>query len=257
MALPLITDNLDAVPEAQRGLYVEADGKFRLDVDGIEDTTALKTALERQKEAARDAKRLAADLAKKYEGIDPEKVRAMYSKMEGDAEAKLIAEGKIDEVVNLRTEKLRTDLQRQVEEAGSKVTAAETRAAQFSQRVLDNHIMAAAAKIGIHQHAIEDALFRGRNMFSLSEDGSAVQLGVDGKPIYGKDGKTLFSPLEWLEGSKEWAPHWHPAGSSGGGASGNGNGQSGQKTITRAQYEAMSPEAQKKAVTVDKVKITD
>ena len=36
---------LDAVPEAQRGFYKAVDGAFRLDVDGLEDTAGLKTAL--------------------------------------------------------------------------------------------------------------------------------------------------------------------------------------------------------------------
>lgn len=250
MALNLVVDTLDAVSEAQRGLYVEKDGKFRLDVDGLPDTDGLKSALEKERTAAKDAKRLAADMAKRYEGIDPDKVRGMLSKFEGDQEAKLIAEGKIDEVVNLRTEKLRNELSSQLETTNSRVKA-------LSQKALDNHILSAAAKVGIHKDAIEDALLRGRNMFALAEDGSAVQRGPDGNPVLGKDGKTPFGPMEWLESSKEFAPHWHLNGSSGSGAGGSGNGQSGQKTITRAQYDSMNPEARHKALVTDKVKIID
>lgn len=41
MPLPLVTDSLDAIPEAARGAYAEKDGKFHLDAV-IEDTSGLK-----------------------------------------------------------------------------------------------------------------------------------------------------------------------------------------------------------------------
>jgi len=44
--------------------------------------------------------------------------------------------------------------------------------------------------------------------------------------VLGKDGKTPFSPAEWIESMTEIAPHWFPASSSGGGASGSGSGTS-------------------------------
>jgi hypothetical protein len=49
MALALSVDKLDSVPEALRALYTEKDGKFRLDVEGIEDTTGLKSALDKER----------------------------------------------------------------------------------------------------------------------------------------------------------------------------------------------------------------
>lgn len=226
-ALPLTVEKLDAVPEAQRSLYVEKDGKFHLDVDGLEDTTGLKTALQKERDAAKEAKRLAKEIEERYSGIDPAKVREMMSKLENDGEAALIAAGKIDEVIAKRTEKFKAESQRLINEAMDKAKAAEARTKKFEQRVLDNHIRQAAAKAGIHSHAIEDALFRARSMFSLTDDGDAIQLGQDGTPVIGKDGKTPFSPSEWLEGMKESAPHWFPAGSSGGGAGGNKGGSGG------------------------------
>ena len=106
--------------------------------------------------------------------------------------------------------------------------AASKRAQAFQGRVLDDAIRAAAAKAGLHQHAIDDALFRARSMFSLDETGNAVQLGDDGRPVLGKDGKSPFAPLEWLEGMKDKAPHWFPSTASGGGAGGGGAGGGSQ-----------------------------
>ena len=45
MALPLVADTIDAVPEAFRGEYAEKDGKFHLSVDGLEKTYVPRSAL--------------------------------------------------------------------------------------------------------------------------------------------------------------------------------------------------------------------
>lgn len=227
MPLALVVEKIEDVAEALRSNYVAKDGKFHLDVTGIEDTTGLKTALAAERQAVKDAKKAAKDLQDQFAGIDPVAVREMMKRLEGDGEAALIAAGKVDEVVAKRTEKLQKDLQKKVEEALTAQKAADARAKKFEQRVLDNHIRMAAASAGLHTHAIEDALFRARSMFSLNEDGEAIQLGSDGTPVLGKDGKTPFSPKEWLESMKETAPHWYPAGSSGSGAGGGGKGTKG------------------------------
>lgn len=60
MALKLIVDTLDSVPEALHGEYTEGDdGKFKLNVEGLEDTGALKRALEHERTARKEAKTLA------------------------------------------------------------------------------------------------------------------------------------------------------------------------------------------------------
>lgn len=254
-AVPLTVDSIDKVPEAQRSLYVEKDGKFVLDVDGLEDTSGLKNALAAEREAVKKAKRESAEALKRYEGIDPDKVRTIMQRLDTDEEAALVAAGKIDEVISKRTEKLRLSLQQQVEEANKAVQAANGRADKFSQRVLDNHIRSAALKAGLHQHAIDDALFRARSMFSLTEDGEAVQLGSDGAPILGKDGKSPFTPVEWLESMKESAPHWFPAGAGGGGGGGGGRNAGSGNTISRAKFNALS--AAEKATIAKTHTITD
>jgi hypothetical protein len=256
MALELVVEKLESVAEEVRGLYVEKDGKFHLDVTGIEDNSGLKSALQKERDAAKTATKTLKEFQERFAGIDPDKVKAMLGKIDNDEEAALIAAGKIDEVVNKRSEKLRADLQRKVDEAAQHTQAAMDRASKFSQRVLDNHIRAAATKAGLHAHAVEDALFRARAMFSLDDNGDPIQMDSSGHPVLGKDGKTPFSPLEWLESMKETAPHWFPAGGSGSGAGGSGSGAgSAGKTITRAAFDALSPA--EKVSTVKTHTITD
>jgi hypothetical protein len=157
---------------------------------------------------------------KAFEGIDPVKTRELLARFENDDEAKLIAEGKISEVIARRTEKKDAETERLIREAKAEAESANKRALAFQGRVLDDAIRSAAAAAGLHKHAIDDALFRGRSMFTLDENGKAVQLNSDGEAVLGKDGKTAFSPTEWLDSMKETAPHWFPASASGGGASG-------------------------------------
>ncbi len=252
-ALSLTVDDIATVPEAQRSLYVEKDGKHHLDVTGIEDTSGLKSALQKEREANKEAKRLQKEIEARYEGIDPDKVKSMMAKFENDDEAKLIAAGKIDEVVTKRTEKLRIELQKQVDAAKGETKAAADRAGKFSQRVLDNHIRAAAIKAGLHAHAVEDALFRARILFSLDDAGEAVQIDNEGRPVLGKDGKTPFTPVEWLENMKETAPHWFPASGSGGGAGGGSKDAGGVKTINREKFNQLNPAEKAKILKTHKL----
>lgn len=57
MALKLSVDSLDGIDEAIRPLYAEKDGKFVLQVDGVEDTGGLKTALKAERKRADDAEK--------------------------------------------------------------------------------------------------------------------------------------------------------------------------------------------------------
>lgn len=59
MALKLTLDSLDGLDEGTKGLYAEKDGKYRLDVEGIEDTSGLKSALEKERTARRELEKRA------------------------------------------------------------------------------------------------------------------------------------------------------------------------------------------------------
>jgi hypothetical protein len=164
------------------------------------------------------------DKLKTFDGIDPVAVRNILKRFSDDEEAALIAKGEIDKVLERRTERMREEMGRKLTEAETKALAAETRSKAYEGRVLDDAVRAALAKAGLHPHAVDDALLHARIMFSLDDKGNAVALGEDGKPVLGKDGKTAFSPTEWIEGMREKKPHWFPASASGGGAGGSGGG---------------------------------
>ncbi|MFZ5312959.1 host specificity protein J [Enterobacter asburiae] len=56
----------------------------------------------------------------RFEGIDPDAVRGILQRFSDDEEAKLIAAGKIDEVLDKRTERLRADVDKQIKAANER-----------------------------------------------------------------------------------------------------------------------------------------
>lgn len=160
---------------------------------------------------------------KKYEGIDPDAVRSILQRFSDDEEAKLIASGKIDEVLTKRTERMKAGYEKETLAERQKREAAEARAEKFQRRVLENGVIRAASEAGLHQHAIEDALLHAAQAFHLDDEGNPV--AAEG--LYGKDGQPL-TLKEWFAEMKERKPHWWPASANGGGAS-QGGGRGGQQ----------------------------
>ena len=163
-----------------------------------------------------------------FEGLDLDAVKGLLAKVGQDEETKLIAEGKIDEVINRRTERLRSDSDKQIKAANERADKAEAFAAKYSDKVLADSIRAAAIKAGALPEAAEDIILRARGTFKLSEDGEAIATDRDGEVVYGKDGKTPLSPLEWAESLRETATHLWPR-AQGAGPTGDQGGKATKK----------------------------
>jgi DNA-binding transcriptional MerR regulator len=236
MALKLVADTLDGLAPEISALYSKnADGKFALGVDGIEDTSGLKSALQKERSRADEAIKA----MKQWDGLDATQIRDLLSQFESDDEAKLIAAGKIETVIERRNEKLKAETAKKLHEADDKIKAAEKKAQKWNGRVLDNQVREAATKAGIHSNAIDDALLSARNIFELDAEGNAIQL-KDGKPVLGKDGSTPFSPSEWFESIREAKPHWWPATATGGGATQSKSGGGGADLSKLSPVERMN-----------------
>lgn len=185
-----------------------------------------------------------------FEGLDINAVKGLLNKVGQDEETRLLAEGKLDEVITKRTERLRTDYDRQLAAEKTRADKAEAFAAKYSDKVLADSIRAAAIKAGALPEAAEDIILRARGTFKLSEDGEAIATDRDGEVVYGKDGKTPLSPLEWAESLRETATHLWPR-AQGTGQTGDNGGKAtkkwGEYTETeRASLAASNLEAFKK-----------
>lgn len=233
---------VEALPEFQRAWYAEdpVTKKFKLDATKVEveDVAGLRSTVAAAREDVKKSELSKAqavrDALKPFDGIDPVKTRALLDQFASEEEKKLIASGPegIKKVVEARMEKQREEMAMQIEEAVSEREAALEVASTFMEKVLDNHVRAAAAEAGVHADAVEDVLLRARQIFSLNDDGEAVQFEEDGETlVLGKDGKNPYAPKEWLEKMREKAKHWFPASGSGGGAHGS-KGKPGAKDLS-------------------------
>ncbi|MFV5192801.1 hypothetical protein ACMXYY_11740 [Acinetobacter courvalinii] len=232
MSLPFIVDSLDQIKEEHRALYVEENGKFRLDLEGYEDPKGLKSALQSERDAAKTAQRELQRLQKQFEGIDPETVKKLFAQLDQDEEAKLIAEGKVNEVIQKRTEKMREEHARLLNAETTRANNAEAYANKFKQSVVQGQIVQAAVELEALPEATADIAFLAQSKFVLDEDGKAVAVDESGEVVIGKDGKTPLSPKEWVESLREQKPYFWPK-ANGTGAPGSTNTK-GQVDILKA-----------------------
>lgn len=211
MALKAVVESLETVQEAHRSLYIQKDGKFFLDAEGVEDVSGLKSALEREREDRRKARE---DLAK-YKDIDPTKYQELLAKQREIEEKGLIDAGKIDELVANRVQAMKEKLE-------GDLTSEKTKSQTLQQRLevllIDSEVQREALPIVV-ETAMDDVVRRAREVFTII-DGHSVPMR-DGKVIYGEDGVTPLKVKDWLAGLAKAAPHLFKQ-SQGGGANNNG-----------------------------------
>ena len=119
-------------------------------------------------------------------------------------------------------------------------TLVQGRDEQLARLAIDGAVRDAAGRAGLVPAAIDDALGRGRRVFSLDEDGRPVAREAEGAVVPGADGASPMTPAEWLESMREAAPHWWPP-SSGAGAPGAG-ARGNEGALTYEQAGELSPE---------------
>jgi hypothetical protein len=241
-AISLEVDDVAALPEFQRAWYEQdpTTKKFKLNPSKVEveDVAGLKATVQATREEARKLKEGREDAIRKalepFSGIDPVKTKEMLATFASEEEKKMMASGPdgMKKVIENRMAHATEEMSRKIQEAIEEKEGALEVASTFMERVLDNHVRQAATEAGLHPGAIEDALLRARAIFSLNDDGEAVQFEEDGENVVmGKDPKVPYSPKEWLESMREKAPHWFPATGTGGGATGS-KGKAGLRDMT-------------------------
>lgn len=153
------------------------------------------------------------DKLKSFDGIDPEAVRSILQRFSDDEEAQLIAGGKIDEVLNKRTERMKSSYDKDLQAAKDEAQRHASRTEKFASRVMKGEVIGAATEAGVHKFAMEDAMLAASRDFELDDDGNPV--AKEGR--FGKDGKPL-TLKEWFAEMKDTRPHWFPATANGGGS---------------------------------------
>lgn len=225
--LRALLDTLDGVPEALRDLYtVGEDGKFRLDAEGVEDVSGLKSALERTKRELRDAK------GKLPEGFDPAKWDELLALQEE------FAKGRLTEKQREEFDSLKRQLQDQHTKELTKRDQRITALADALRRELitsraTSAIAAAKGSVRLLLPHVER-----QSKVVEQEDGSFVPVIVDeeGHTRIGDGGRNMSYEefVAELRTNKEFLGAFEGTGSSGGGAPRSAAGGGAGKTVIPA-----------------------
>lgn len=215
MALKAIVDSLDAVTEAHRPLYIPTgDGKFKLDAEGVEDVSGLKSALEKEREQRRT---LTADLAK-FKGVDPTRYAELLEQQRLLDEKQLIEAGEVDKLVDNRVKSMREKYEGDI---NALKTEGSTLKGRLEKLLIDTEVQREAVPMVVDT-AMDDVVRRAREVFQIV-DGHSVPM-KDGKVVYGEDGVTPLTVKEWLAGLAKNAPHLFKQSSGGGAGQGGSRG---------------------------------
>src|SRR6476659_6450428 len=225
MALKLKYKTKDEVPAELQTIYVERDGAFELDVDGVVDKTkhdefrALNVALKKELE----------DQKKRFEGIDPDEVRKLAQDKQKLEEEQQIKLGEVEKVLENRMKTAKAEWDKQFAAVTSERDSLNTRLTSIQ---IDQGVTTVATKKGLRPTAIPDITARARAVFRLM-NGLPTAFEADGKTVrVGKDGMTPMTLEEWVDTQVADAPHLFES-NSGGGAAGDGSGSAAAGRVGR------------------------
>jgi len=171
--------------------------------EGLE--TNRDTILAEKRELSNQLK-LSEEAAKKFEGLDIAKIRTMIDAVNQSDEAKLISEGKIDEVIAARTSSVKAGYEAQFVDKDVEIqtlTDNNTKLQNmYESKLIGDAIQAEAIKQGMLPEAIKDAVRSSGGIFTLGDDG-AVQAS--------KADEFINSPERFIKSLKESNPYYWPS----------------------------------------------
>jgi len=228
MALKAILESIEGVaPDVAKEYVKGEDGKFRLDVTGMVESSKLAEF--------RDNNISLKQQLEQFNGIDPTKYKELQGIEQQLKESKLVDAGKIDELVSVRTEQMKTQHSTEVNSLSDKLNVA-TR--QLESLLIDSAVRSASTTAGVLPTAVDDILLRAKSVFKI-QDGQAVPMNDKGQIIYGQDAVSPMTVAEWMKGVSKSAPHLFQ-GTTGGGGRGGKGGQGGQGGQNRTALQKIS-----------------
>lgn len=266
MGLKAFVQSIDDIPNDLRELYVKTDEGFVLDVDDKDfkqkisefrdNNISLRQQVDAAKQMEQELKKLK-DMAKNFDGMDPEKAREALNRIQELEEQNLLDAGKVDEVVTQRTERMRQDFEGRIEALSKKLEESSGTAQRFkglySDTVIESGLQRAVSEIAkVRPGAMQDILHRGKTVWSVDEDGNPIPRDTKGKVRYGKDGEKPITMQEWAESLVLDAPYLFEGSAGGGSTSGRGDG-SGVGRVSASDQNAINSNLE--AIAAGKVEV--
>ena len=213
----------DEIPAELQSHYIERDGAWTLDADGVveksklEEFRATNVAVMKERD----------DLQKRFEGIDPDEVRQLAAEKQKLLEERQLKAGEADKVIETRLKTARVEWDKQ---HGVVVAERDALTSRLTAIQIDQAVVAEATKRGLQATAIPDINSRARTNFKLV-NGVPQAFEADGQTArMGKDGVTPMTLAEWVDALVSDAPHLFEA-NAGGGAAGSGSGGAGNRSV--------------------------
>jgi hypothetical protein len=202
------------IPEALKEHYVERDGRWVVQIEGMVDSDRLK-------EFRDENIRLKQEMDK-FRDVDPDKYRELRGKEKDLEDGKLIKKDGFDAAIQQRVAEAKA--------AADKAIAEATKRAEDAMLALQKQQMAVAlrdagAKFGLRKEAAADLELRGHSILKLV-DGKLVAHDVSGTPLYDSDANPMTHD-KWVEKLTKEAPHLFEASQGAGAAGGSANGYTG------------------------------
>ena len=229
MALKYKVQTREEIPAEHAALYVERDGAFFLDAEGVTD----KAKADELRDNNIELRKQIEERDARFEGIDPEAVRQLAAEKLRLEEEQRLKDGKFQEVLDTRLKAAKVD--------SDKVLTSVTgeRDAYFAQLTaiqIDQGVLAAATKRGLRPTAIPDIMSRARMVFKLV-NGAPQAFEADGKSVrLGKDGTSPMSLEEWVDAQVSEAPHLFESNAGGGAASNGAGGAAGSQRSVKNPF---------------------
>jgi len=223
MALNVIHDSADDIPEAFRELYTEREGKHVLTgIGGVKtqaDIDRMRTGLDKEREEHRETR----DKLNRWKDLDHDDV---VSKLDRFKELEIAAKGnkeemdaKLEELTEARigsrlapVERENRTMKEQLETVTGQLEAMK---ANEKRRAITDEVMSVAGEMKVISGALDDMKLLAGAVFEVTEDGKVMTKENDFGITPG------LSPDVWLQEMQEKRPHWWPV-SEGGGSKGSG-----------------------------------
>lgn len=179
----------EELDDSIKSLYTEKDGDYILQVDGfvpedqLEDTSGLKSALAKEREAARKAAQKVKALESKLSGIDPDKYQELLDKEQTAEQQKLEQAGEWDKIKEQMVAAHASEL-------AAKDNDIERLTSQLETVQIDSKVVEAISKAGgnveLLKPHVRSRLQLNTDDFSttiLDSDGKTPKVDGDGNPV--------------------------------------------------------------------------
>lgn len=231
-------ESLDAVPEALRDYAEEKEGKFAV---AVAPETKLKQFRENNISLSQERDQMVQRLqmyqtviGDDFETFNEElsQLRQLRQKVD---DKDLIEASSLQEAIARRTEQMKADFSGQIEALAKDRDTHKARAdeidAKYRNSIIERAITDAVLhpESGARPEALSDVLARAKNIFRVGSDGQIRPYEGD-TVIYGGDGTSPMTPIEWLKEVRKQAPYLFKDSTGGGATGGETAGSHGVRT---------------------------